>query len=107
MRQQGNPPYAAGLEAKNKTDFRLPEVLPHRLRKLARLAVLGGAYLLIGDGELYSFKGADVFPLLKARFPQWRAFLNETEALYIFPDPSTADSKISDYLSSVKTPAFR
>ncbi len=93
--------YAAGLEAENKTDFRLPKVLSHHLRKLARLAVLGGGYLLIGDGELYSFKGADVFPLLKARFPQWRAFLNETEVLYIFPDSSATDNKISAYLSQL------
>ena len=93
--------YAAGLEAKNKTDFRLPKVLSHRLRKLARLAVLGGAYLLIGNGELYSFKGTDVFPQLKARFPQWRAFLNETEVLYIFPDSSATDRKISAYLSQL------
>ena len=93
--------YAAGLETENKTDFRLPKVLPHRLRKLARLAVLGGAYLLIGRGELYSFKGTDVFPLLNSLFPQWCAFLNETEALYIAPDPSATDSKISAYLSQL------
>lgn len=93
--------YTAGLESENKTDFRLPEILPHRLRKLARLAVLGGAYLLIGRGELYSFKGTDVFPLLNSLFPKWCAFLNETEALYIAPDPSTTDSKISAYLSQL------
>ena len=93
--------YAAGLEAKNKTDFRLPQTPPLRLRKLARLAVLGGAYLLIGHGELYSFKGTDVLPLLRTRFSDWRAFLNETEALYISPDPSATDSKISAYLSQL------
>ncbi|MCY3551835.1 MAG: hypothetical protein OXN27_17830 [Candidatus Poribacteria bacterium] len=93
--------YAAGLETENKTDFRLPKVLPHRLRKLARLAVLGGAYLLIGDGESYSFKGTDIFPLLNSRFPHWRVFLNDTERLYIFPDPSATDSKISAYLSQL------
>lgn len=93
--------YAAGLEAENKTDFRLPQTPPLRLRKLARLAVLGGAYLLIGYGELYSFKGTDVLSLLRTRFPDWRAFLNETEALCISPDPSATDSKISVYLSQL------
>lgn len=93
--------YTAGLESENKTDFRLPEILPHRLRKLARLGVLCGAYLLIGDDESYSFKGTDVLPPLKLRFPRWRAFLEETEALYISPDPSATDSKISAYLSQL------
>ena len=93
--------YDAGLEAKNKTDFRLPKAPAHHLRKLARLAVLGGAYLLIGNGESYSYKGADVLPLLKARFPQWRTFLDETEALYIFPNASATDTKISAYLSQL------
>ncbi|MYB01199.1 hypothetical protein F4X90_16230 [Candidatus Poribacteria bacterium] len=93
--------YAAGLETENKTDFRLPEALPRRLRKLARLAVLSGAYLLIGYGELYSFKGVDVLPSLKSRFPHWRAFLEETETLYISPDPAATDSKISTYLSQL------
>ncbi len=93
--------YAAGLETENKTDFRLPEALPRRLRKLARLAVLSGAYLLIGYGELYSFKGVDVLPSLKSRFPHWRAFLEETETLYISPYPAATDSKISTYLSQL------
>ena len=57
--------------------------------------------VLIGDGESYSFKGAYVLPLLKARFPYWRAFLNETEVLYIFPDSCAIDSKISAYLSQL------
>ena len=93
--------YTAGLELENKTDFRLPKTPSHRLRKLARLAVLGGAYLLIGYGELYSFKGVEVLPRLKARFPQWRAFLNETEALYVSPVLSTTDREIDAYLSQL------
>ena len=93
--------YTAGLESENRTDFRLPKIPSHRLRKLARLAVLGGAYLLIGYGESYSFKGADILPSLRLRFLQWCAFLNETEALYIAPDPSATDSNISAYLSQL------
>ena len=93
--------YTAGLEVENKTNFRLPQTPTLRLRKLARLAVLGGAYLLIGYGELYSFKGVNILPVLKTRFPDWRAFFDETETLYIFPDPSATDSKISVYLSQL------
>ena len=37
--------FAAGQDTENKTDFDLPKVPGLRLRKLARLAVLGGAYL--------------------------------------------------------------
>lgn len=90
--------YAAGLETENKTDFRLPQTPPLRLRKLARLAVLAGAYLLIGYGESYSFKGTDILPTLKTRFANWGAFLYKTETLYISPDASVTDSKISAYL---------
>ncbi len=93
--------YAAGLESENKTDFQLPKAPSRCLRKLARLAVLGGAYLLVGCGESYSFKGTDILPLLKARFPQWCAFLNETEALYISLDSSATDNRISAYLSQL------
>lgn len=93
--------YAAGLETKNKTDFRLPQTPPLRLRKLARLAVLAGAYLLIGYDESYSFKGADILPMLKTRFPNRCAFFNETEALYLSPDSSATDSEISMYLSQL------
>ena len=93
--------YTAGLESENKTDFRLPKTPSHRLRKLARLAVLGGAYLLIADGALYSFKGVEVFPRLKARFPHWHTFLNETEMLYISQDPSATDNEINAYLSQL------
>jgi hypothetical protein len=39
--------HAAGLEEQNRTDFGLPADPPRRLRKLARLAVLGGACLLM------------------------------------------------------------
>ena len=93
--------YGAGLETENKTDFRLPKTSPRRLRKLARLAVLGGAYLLIGSGELPSFKGTEVLPLVRVRFPQWHAFLDETEALYISPVPSTTGDEINVYLSQL------
>lgn len=91
--------YAAGLESENKTDFHLPKTPARRLRKLARLAIIGGAYLLIGCGESYSFKGLEVLPALKARLPAWRSFFDETEGLYINVDSSATAEKISTYLS--------
>lgn len=93
--------YAAGLETENRTDFHLPKILPRRLRKLARLGILGGAYFLIGHGISYSFKGVEILPLLKVHCPHWRAFLNETETLYISLNPSVTEREISSYLSQL------
>jgi hypothetical protein len=90
--------YAAGLEDENRTDFRLPDEPSPRLRKLARLAVLSGAYLLMGCGEFHSFKGADVLPALKWLSPQWVKFLDETERLYIPPTVATEED-VHSYLS--------
>lgn len=90
--------YAAGLESQNKTDFHLPKTPAQRLRKLARLAIIGGAYLLIGYGKLYSFKGLEVLPALKARLPAWRSFFDETAGLYINLDLSATEEKIAGYL---------
>ena len=61
--------YTAGLESENKTDFRLPEILPHRLRKLARLGVLcvERIFSLETMNRIHS-KGPDVLPPLKLRF---------------------------------------
>src|SRR5713226_5389632 len=52
--------HAASLEPENRTDFTLPEDPPLRLRKLARLAVLGGAWLQAGQGEFRSLRRADL-----------------------------------------------
>lgn len=93
--------YAAGLEADNKTDFPLPKTPSYYLRKLARSVILGGAYLLIGQSKLYSFKGTEILPLLRANFPQWDTFFDETEALYIFLNPSATETEISAYLAQL------
>ena len=93
--------YAAGLETRNKTDFHLPKDSPRLLRKLARLAILGGAYLLIGRGELYSFKGAEILPILNAHCPDWQSFFDETKVLYISLNPSVTEREISHYLSQL------
>ena len=93
--------YAAGLEADNKTDFPVPKTPSHCLRKLARSAILGGAYLLIGLGKLYSFKGTEILPLLRANFPQWNTFFDETEELYIFLNPCVTETGISAYLAEL------
>lgn len=94
--------YAAGSEKENRTDFDLPDEPSLRLRKLARLAVIGGAYLLMACGEFRSYRGADVIPSLDKRFPQWSTFLNETRALYIRHVSPTAE-QVSAYLSKLVT----
>jgi hypothetical protein len=94
--------YAAGLESENRTDFSLPNDPPLRLRKLARLAVLGGAYLLAGLGEFRSFRGADVIPALERRFPEWTGWLEETRGLYIDPRETTPE-EVAAYLSKLLT----
>lgn len=76
--------YAAGLEKENKTDHRLPQNPSLRLRKLARLGVLGGAELLKAQGRFRSYKGTDIIPVLKASFPEWTEFLEITNELYIY-----------------------
>jgi predicted nucleotidyltransferase len=92
--------YAAGLEPENKTDFRLPDDPSLRLRKLARLGVLGGACRLMALGRFCSYRGREVLPTLEALFPQWGPFLSETEALYIHPVVPSAE-QITDYLSKL------
>jgi len=92
--------YAAGIEPENKTDFRLPEDPSLRLRKLARLGVLGGACRLMALGRFCSYRGREVLPTLEALFPQWEPFLRETEALYIHPIVPSAE-QVTDYLSKL------
>ncbi|MBV9849022.1 MAG: hypothetical protein JO250_04960 [Armatimonadetes bacterium] len=98
--------HAAGLAparltaytAENVTEYPLPADAALRLRKLARLGVLGGAYLLMGRGQFRSFAGADVLPPLMAQFPEWTSLLSETERLYV--SLSVATSKdVSSYLT--------
>lgn len=92
--------HAAGLEAVNRTDFVLPDDLPLRLRKLARLAILGGAHLLMVLGEFRSFRGTDVIPPLERRSAEWRTFLEETRALYLQPR-ETSPEEVATYLSKL------
>lgn len=90
--------YAAGLEKQNTTDFSLPEETRLRLRKLARLGVLGGACLLMAQGRFRSLKGIDTIPVLRESYPQWTDFLNETRELYIHLTRSS-NERASIYLS--------
>ena len=92
--------YAAGLEKENTTDFSLPEESRPRLRKLARLGVLGGACLLMAQGRFRSLKGVDTIPVLKASYPQWTDFLDETRELYIHLTRSS-NERVSRYLSQL------
>ena len=93
--------YAAGLEEENRTDFSLPDEPPLRLRKLARLGVLGGAYLLMAQGQTRSYTGTVVIPVLEKTCPKWKAFLTKTRGSYIrLTDPTTND-EVSEYLSQL------
>lgn len=82
--------FAARVEPENKTDFDLPAEPGLRLRKVARLAVLGGGYLLMARGQFRSFRGADVLSVLHT-LPQWADFLTETERWYLNPATDAAE----------------
>ena len=92
--------YAAGLEKENRTDFSLPNEPPLRLRKLARLGVLGGAYLLMAQEQTLSYKGTVIIPVLEKTYPQWHCFLVKTRGLYIHLTDPTNDA-VSEYLSQL------
>lgn len=90
--------YAAGLQEENTTDFSLPAEPALRLRKLGRLAVLGGGYFLMARGGGYSLKGSEVLPLLEEVSPDWRGFLRRTSEIYVHPiKPS--EREVAEYLS--------
>jgi hypothetical protein len=94
--------YAAGLTNENNTDFDLPGEPALRLRKLARLSILGGAALLMARGRFRSFRGIEVISPLEKLFPQWAEFLEETRARHVeLTDPSPA--QIDAYLSRLVT----
>lgn len=92
--------YAAELVKENRTDFSLPHAPPLRLRKLARLGVLGGACLLMAKEQFRSFKGTDVIPALEKTSPNWADFLDKTRGLYIHLSEAT-DDEVSGYLSQL------
>jgi hypothetical protein len=87
--------YAAGVETENRSNFELPKEPSLKCRKLARLAVLGGAYLLMSQGRYKSDTGADVFPLLKPD-AQWADFLDCTRIHYINPIETTPE-QVDEY----------
>ncbi len=92
--------FAAGLLEENTTDFSLPEETSLRLRKLGRLAVLGGGYLLMASGSRYSLKGSEVLPLLEEVSPDWQGFLRRTSEIYVHPvQPS--ENEVDEYLSQL------
>ena len=92
--------HAAGLEEQNRTDFELPADPSRRLRKLARLSVLGGACLLMAQGRFQSYKGTDVLPALTSSGPEWARFLERTRALYIVPVETTA-AEVDEYTAEL------
>ncbi|MBC7807295.1 MAG: hypothetical protein H7145_14230 [Akkermansiaceae bacterium] len=94
--------WAAGWTPDNETDFALPDSPRLRLRKLARLAVLGGGWYLIATGRLLSLRGSDVLPVLRREFPDRTGFLEQTKQLYIAPvDDVSASSQLAPYTREV------
>jgi hypothetical protein len=75
------------------------DALRFRMRALARLAVLGGAYLLMRRGRFRSFRCADVAPELAADEIPWRGFLERTAAHAILPTAAAA-ADVADYAAS-------
>jgi hypothetical protein len=92
--------YAAGTTRENQTDFVLPGAPALRLRYLAKLAVYGGASLLMARGQFASYRGPDVFDPLSRSEPAWAPFLSETRGLYIHPVADAA-ARLPSYLAGV------
>jgi predicted nucleotidyltransferase len=77
----------------------LPKPEHLRLRKLARMAVLGGAYLLMAQNRFVSYKGADILPVLQGELRDWNSFLKATEDLYVVPkDTNVTPRAMSEYI---------
>lgn len=83
----------------HQRDFRFRDGVALRRRQIARLAVLGGAYLLMGEGAFRSFRGCEVLPHLRARYARWSEFLDRTESIYATLT-CAGESELSDYLAS-------
>ena len=92
--------YTAGLQEENTTDFSLPDEPSLRLRKLGRLAVLGGGYLLMASGGGYSLKGSEVLPLLEEAYPDWRGILRRTSEIYVH-SVHPSEGEVDEYLSQL------
>lgn len=93
--------HAAGLEPANRTDFMLPTDPARRLRKLARLAVLGGACLLMAERRFRSFRGRDVLPALAASHDGWAGFLDRTQGLYVHLAADASPGRTDAYLAEL------
>jgi len=74
----------------------LPDDSALRRRKMARLAVLGGACLLMARQEFVSFRALDVLPCLGRLFPDWLTFLEWTGHLCIAVTKASK-AKTDDY----------
>lgn len=83
--------FLAGIDQSNRSESVVPEEPRLRLRRLARMAVLGGAGYLLVHNELKSYCGIDVLPDVLAICPQWREFLEYTRQHYTIVVPASGD----------------
>jgi hypothetical protein len=90
--------FETGRTRGNQTDFDLPEEAPLRLRYLVKLAIYGGASLLMARGEFRSYRGPDVLDPLARAEPGWAPFLEGTRGLYVYPVEDAA-ARLSVYLA--------
>ena len=82
-------------------DFDLPAESSLRLRKLARLGVLGGACLLMGLGRFESYRGVHILPTLQSLLTDWRSFLEEIRERYVVPYEDVTAADTERYLERV------
>lgn len=83
--------FLAGIDQSNRSESVVPEEPRLRLRRLARMAVLGGAGYLLAHNKLKSYCGIDVLPDVLALCPQWREFLDYTRQHYTAVVPASGD----------------
>lgn len=88
--------FLAGVDQRNRSESVVPGEPHLRLRRLARMAVWGGAGHLFTLNKLKSYSGSDVLPGVLAVCPQWREFIEYTGQHYAVVVP-TSEGEVSSY----------